>query len=244
MLRAISLSLAGLPHAPGGDPRADIIRASAIGFNRVHLDAARSEFRPRELDRSARRDLAALLRRAGLEFSGLDLWIPPAHFADPQRQDRAVSAVLDAIDMAAEVGALARSGGAVVSVRLPPALVPEVAAVLAERAHHRGVSLADHAPEAAGRTSGGLGVGIDPAALLIAGHDPAAFVAALKSSPASARISDARDGARTALGRGTLDLHACLAALDAAAFRGPLIADLRDVPSPEDAARAILAALA
>jgi hypothetical protein len=56
------------------------------------------------LDGAARRALKALLRRIELTPSGVDLWIPSGHFADPARSDRAVAAVSETVELAAELG--------------------------------------------------------------------------------------------------------------------------------------------
>ena len=50
----------------------------------VTLDARR-RLRPRD-PTVTRRDLASLLRRLELSYCGLDLWIPPEHFADAARR--------------------------------------------------------------------------------------------------------------------------------------------------------------
>ena len=80
MNRPLSLSLAGLTPREGVamEPRAAIEWAAGLGYRAVQLDGAAAGVRARDLDRSGRRDLAALLRRLQLGFSGLDLWIPPA----------------------------------------------------------------------------------------------------------------------------------------------------------------------
>src|SRR5690606_13026801 len=91
-LAPAALSIAGVrddPALKGAGPRAPIEAAAKAGFRAVALDASAAGLRPRDLDRSARRDLAALLRRLELAFAGLDLWIPPEHFASPEHADRA-----------------------------------------------------------------------------------------------------------------------------------------------------------
>lgn len=121
---ALSLGLAGLEL-----PKADLSRAGGaaerfqlaialairLGLRGLHLNAAEEGLRPRELSRSGRRDLAALLRRQGLAVSGADLWIPPDHFVRSELVDRAVGATQDAIEFVGEVSRLAppdRSVGA------------------------------------------------------------------------------------------------------------------------------------
>ncbi len=98
----------------GGDARDRIEAARRLGCRAVHLDAML--LKPRDLDRSARRDLAAYLRRAELAVTGWDLIIPAAHWADPARVDRAVAATLAAIDLADEIRRLWADAAGVVCI--------------------------------------------------------------------------------------------------------------------------------
>ncbi|MEM7756072.1 MAG: hypothetical protein AAF297_10600, partial [Planctomycetota bacterium] len=82
-----SVAVSALPALPAS--KAAIGAVSAMGARAIQLDATRAGLRPRDLERSARRDLAATMRREELAFSGVDLWIPPHHFVDPDRADRA-----------------------------------------------------------------------------------------------------------------------------------------------------------
>ena len=92
--------------APLGDrPRVALDRFAAMGFRHVQLSAMQPGLRPRDLDRSGRRDLGVRLGRLGMTAAGVDLWIPQTHFVDPYQVDRAVAAVLGAIELA---GALDR----------------------------------------------------------------------------------------------------------------------------------------
>src|SRR5262249_50109421 len=154
------------------------------------LDAAAPGLRPRELDRSGRRDLAALLRRLELAFSGLDLWIPPSHFLDGANQDRAVGAIIAALELAHELAGLVGGDGAVVCMALPGACPSPAAATLSEGAARIGAQLADFAWPAR-VPEGPIGIGIDPAAMLLAGADPAKEVSRLPAPPTAARASDA-----------------------------------------------------
>lgn len=134
------------------DPRRAFVRVREMGFAHVQLSAAQNGLRPRELDQSARRDLLATLRRRELSVSGIDAWIPPEHFLDTAHVDRAVGAVLDAIDLAGDLGRVP------VSLGLPGELVDAVCSVLVERADHRGVGLAEHGVPDVARQGVGVGV--------------------------------------------------------------------------------------
>lgn len=255
-----SLALAGLAPellglapavspAPGADQGPLVRRmldgARAAQFRAVQLSATTPGLRPRELDRSARRDLAATLRRADLTCSGLDVWIPPEHFVDPSHSDRAAASLLDAIDLAADLAALA-SGSVVstrpsalgrVSVLFPAELPGDLLAAIAERARLRSVRVADHAwpvRSVTGDPDEVIGIGLDPAAILLAGAaDPAAVASSAGARLVSARCSDVARGIaageRVAPGSGRLDVLSYIVSLVTAGYTGHLIVDLRGV---------------
>ncbi|MFI4898047.1 MAG: hypothetical protein ACIARR_09495, partial [Phycisphaerales bacterium JB059] len=151
----LSLSLAGLDPSPGspwsGGVRAAIAWVQSLGARRVRLDAAAPGVRARELDRSARRDLGGLLRRRELTFTGLDLWIPSAHFEETAHVDRAVDATLGAIRLAGDLARLGDGGGApVLRVPLGDAPAAGVVAALERAALEAGVGVADRGGGAPG----------------------------------------------------------------------------------------------
>lgn len=286
MLRRTDLSLAltglipgelGLgvpPRSPrdedgGRTVRSMIEWAGRSGFRAVQLDARVPGVRARDLDRSARRDLAATIRRADLTCSGLDLWIPPEHFADGAHADRAVAATLGAIELAADLASLSsgsivtaaapRSGShAVVSLTLPGDALPDVLSAVVEKAGDRQVRIADHAwPARAENTqwSDVIGIGLDPAAIMLAAEDPSSAASRLGSRVFSARLSDLSRGVpgaevvvgagvRVAPGsrRGRLDVLAYLVALTTAGYHRPVIADLRGVADQAEGVGQLLAA--
>jgi sugar phosphate isomerase/epimerase len=239
-----SLSLSGLDAGPGHPwsegPRAAIMWAASLGYGAVQLDGAAAGVRARELTRSARRDLAALLRRSQLAFSGLDLWIPPAHFLDAARMDYAASVVAQSLELAADLSRDA-DGRAVVSLAFPPEAAATLIDSLSKSADRCGAVIADHAWQvkaAAGGEGSLIRVGIDPAAVLMAGGDPAAEVSRLGAAPASARLSDVTLGGRVAPGArgGRLDVLAYEVALVTAKYNSPLVVDLRGVSEQAKAA--------
>lgn len=246
----LCLALAGLsrdPAAPwSGGPRAVIHWAASQGFRFVQLDGADRGVRARDLDRSARRDLAALLRRQELLLSGLDLWIPPEHYIDPARSDRALEAMLGAIELAADLaGLVAGSPSPVVSTAFPEGLDAAMKSEIAARAELAGVRIADHSlQETVGEADDGaspLAIGIDPAAHLLAGRDPAAAAARAGVRLASARLSDAGSVGRVAVGAAgsRLDVLAYLAALSAVNHQRPLVLDLRGIADQRAAVEAV-----
>lgn len=241
------------------DPRAAIEWAASLRYRAVQLDATRPGLRPRELDRSARRDLASLLRRRELSLSGLDLFIPPEHLTDPAQIDRAVAAIAGAAELAADVAALAPGSIACVSLVLPNDLAADTRDELGVQAARVGALLADfsvddrHRPtptdaptadlpdEHPALSSHAVGVGIDPAALILRGHDPIEAVARAGARLFAARLTDAAHSTRIAPGSAgsQLDRTAYAAALSVVGFRGPMVVDLRGVPQPGLAARAL-----
>jgi len=234
-----SLALSAFPAS--GSPRSDIAAAAEHGVRAAQLDAARPGFRPRGLDRSARRDLAASLRRAELEFSGLDLWIPPHHFTSPEHTDRAVAATISALELAAELAALC-PGSALVAVTLPPEADPGLRRDLDAAAALAGATLADHAwPPSEPVESRGLVPGIDAAAVILAGDDPVAAVG--RGGFKSARIADlsARGPCVPGDPAGRLDVAAFVLTSAVAGDARHLVIDPRGLSSPADAVPAALA---
>ena len=186
---------------------------------------------PVDLDRSARRDLAALLRRTQLRFTGLDLWIPSEHFVDSARVQRATEATMAAIDLAADLARLVESPrGGLVGIALPAAVPPALVQTLCAYAESRGVDLADHTVRDT-RPDARLGVGLDPAGLLLAGQDPVALAARWGTAVQCARLSDASAVGRVAVaGAGSrLDVRAYRATLDVLGYSRNVVVDVRGV---------------
>lgn len=243
----LSVSLAGLSADPGfpwsSGAREAIEWAASAGFRAVQLDAAARGIRARELDRTGRRDLGALLRRRSLTLSGLDLWIPPEHFLDPARADRALAAALEAVDLAADIANLSGGGAPVLCVSLPPGLSAPPADALRERAESSAVTIADFSWPRSERPEPAFSAGIDPAQHLLAGRDPVQVASSIPVAIGAARLSDATSVSRVVPGaRGArLDEQAYCAALSARGYSGPLVLDLRGLPEQDRAARQVLA---
>ncbi len=220
--------------AHGDDIRAALDRLSAAGFRFVQLSATQAGLRPRELDQSARRDLLATLRRRELTLAGLDVWIPPAHFSDPLHCDRAVAAVNLAIELAADLGRCPisfslpnREGGAA-----PESPLPAVIQSIAAHAQRFGVELADHAFPV-NQNESGVGLGIDPAAWLSHGADPASV--ANLGNILSARLCDLlTSGMRGPIGGrdGRLDTLAYKVALSIGGYARSVVLDARQWIDP------------
>jgi len=244
--KPMALSLVGL--GPERSPRVWIEWAADEGFRAVTLDASAPGARARELDRSARRGLAALLRRRELGFVGVDLWIPPKHFLSHETVDRAVSATVGAIELAGELASMMGVDKPIVSVVFPPEAAAGTVEPMAESAATHGVWIADHlwpmravdpAAGAAGAGAGGeaWGVGLDAASLLLAGDDPVAEMIGMGDRLRCVRVSDADSAGRVAIGEGGLDVDAIRAGAMAAPGDPPIVLDVRGIASPKRGAR-------
>lgn len=251
----MGLSLSGLVGRPDplgpSDPRSLIARAGLLGAVGVSLDATAEGLRPRELDRSARRDLASHIRRHELSLTGIDAFIPPSHLTDAATVDRAVAAIRAAIGLASDIATLAQSpGGRLVCLALPKDAPPDVLSALAGEAERHGVVVADHSwpPRGADEPgamigAGVIGVGIDPSAVVFAGQDPCDAPVILGKAAAAARVSDLAAVGRVmpGSGYGRLDLERYRATLAVCGFRGTLVVDVRGLDEPWNAAGALLA---
>lgn len=221
----LSLSLVEVPLDVPPRGVASWVREQGVRF--VQLNGAAAGFRARELDQSARRDLAGTLSRAEVRLSGIDLWIPPEHFQQAVHADRAVGAVTATAEMLGELKRLRAAVEApVVSVMLPEQTAEGVAAALSAAGDANGVMVVDHAPAAGEATAWGA----DPASMLMAGRDPAAEVSRRGVRVLAARLSDANAMGRCAVGAGRLDVLEYAVALTTAGVRGPVVVDVRGLP--------------
>lgn len=241
----ISISAAGFSMPPGSPARATIDSIAALGVRGITLDATAPGLRPRELSRSGRRDIASVLRRNELELAGLDLWIPPEHFADPATTQRAIDAATLALEMSTELASLVGSRSRpVVSLVLPPELDSTARASLDAIAQQCGSTLADHAIMNEDTTRPpGIGVGIDPVYYLTDGQSPAKAITRAGDHLASARLCDTNAMGRCAVG-------STGSKLDTTAYAGALIVsglpwvtlDLRGLSDPMTASSRAIAA--
>ena len=220
----------------GTDPRECIALAASLGYRAVQVSATQPGMRPRELDAGDRRGLRAALSRIGVACGGVDLWIPARHFTDPAHIDRAMSALDGACGLAADLGRAA------VCVSLPAEMPAESWQAVASCADRHGVRIADFAVRAGAEASRAdvphelVGCGIDPAALIAAGIEPAMHAASLGRGVAAARVVDLlSSGMRGPPGEPSgarLDLAAFAAALALGGASPPCCADARQWVDP------------
>jgi hypothetical protein len=229
----------------GANPRASIELACSMGYRAVQLSATQPGMRPRELDAGDRRGLRGMLSRLGAACGGVDLWIPPSHFADAAHVDRAMSALDGACGLAADLGRC------VVCASFPMELGAEVWQAIAAAADRHGVRIADFAVRSGDAASRAdvppelVGTGVDPAALIAAGIEPAMHAASLGRRVAAARIVDLlASGMRAPPGEPSgfrLDLAAFAAALALGGAAPPCCADARQWADPRAGLAATLA---
>jgi len=216
----------------GDEMRSAMDCIAGLGFRFVQLSATHPGLRPRDLDQSARRDLLATLRRRELTISGVDVWIPPRHFLEAEHADRAVAAIHQAIELAADLGRCP------VSFTLPHSMNDDHAGALkllaeavSAQADRFGVRLADHGVRLVQREGTLIEVGIDPAAWIGQGDDPVKAVLANSTRLASARLCDLlTSGLRGPIGdpqERQLDVQGYKVALSVAGYTQPLIVDTR-----------------
>ncbi|MEM7229522.1 MAG: hypothetical protein AAF432_11995 [Planctomycetota bacterium] len=218
-------TVAALP----GPWRSTLARLTAMGVRSVQLSATQAGFRPRELDRSGRRDLLTTLRRAELSVAGLDAWIPADHFIDATHSDRAVDALRSIVELAADLGRVP------VSMTLPSPTddddaVAEIAATIAAHAERHGVGVIDHMWPKAAR--GGIAWGLETAAALSHDSDPTAML--LRDAPASVRLADLdQTGMRGPIGTsGRLDVLAFRVSLSMSTSVKHIVMDTRQWIQP------------
>jgi hypothetical protein len=240
----IAIALAGLPATGShGHPWSSTPDAAAwVRDQRVRgltLDAGRPDCRARELGRSARRDLGAMLRRTEVEMAGIDLFIPPEHYTDPAKCERAFETVQQTAMLAVELSRLV--GGRsrpVVSITLPKSLPEHERNGLTAVFEKYGAIGADHTPGAPAPSTW-LGTGIDPAACFLASAEPARL--ATEPGVVALRLTDLNATGRCAVNAegGRLDLVAYTGATLTSDLRW-ITADTRGVGDP---ARAVKAAV-
>lgn len=230
----IAVALVGLPARSG--PWSSTPDAAAwvrdLRVRGITLDAGRPDCRARELGRSARRDLGAMLRRTELEVSGIDLFIPPEHFTDSARCERAFETVQQtamlAVELARLVGGRSRP---VVALTLPSSMPDHDRNTLGAIFEKYGAVGADHTPGAPAHSTW-LGTGIDPAAQFLAGADP--VKATTEPGVTALRLTNLNATGRCAVNAegGRLDLLAYTAATLTGDLRW-ITADTRGLAEPQ-----------
>ncbi|MCA9303935.1 MAG: hypothetical protein KC996_07435 [Phycisphaerales bacterium] len=231
----IAVSTAGVS-VPGGSvtPRSLLDWVAQQRVRGVVIDGAAPGFRARELGRSARRDLAASLRRRELEFAGLDLWIPADHFSDPQQCQRASDAVVSGAELAGELSDLVGGSSVpILSIMTPASVDPALLVLMGGQASKFGVTIADHRAHDPDTSPAGVQIGVDPASVLFAGGDPVHAVHNAGKQLTAVRLDDVNAMGRCPVDAegGRLDVTAYKAAIVLGSLRW-ITVDLRQLPEP------------
>ena len=218
----------------GQDFRQICQRLHDDGWRAVQLSAAMPGVRPQDLGESARRDVAATLRRLELIPTGLDLWIPREHYLQSETIDRVIGAITAACGLARDLGI------GTLSLQLPEeaSLETSVMETILSASSSAGVVLANHQldripPEV-------TAAGLDPAACLAVNEDPVEVAIRLGASLVAPRLSDLlATGMRGPIGLagGRLDVAAYRAAVATVAASRPVVLDVRQLESPWEAIR-------
>lgn len=236
--------------------------ASELGFSVVELPTVEGDLAPEHLSRTGRRHLQRVLEACGLSCAALRADIPHTRLTDASTVGEGLERTARILELAADLGVkvVTASVGALTHPETgePAPLALEALAQLAASADACGTIYAIRpSQDAAGRLQSllkqidcpSLQLCVDPAALVMAGHNPAAVVEKLHDSIALAHARDAtvgrlgQSGHETLLGEGEVDLIGFWAMLSAAGYAGPHIARRTDSATPHadlELARALL----
>ena len=243
---SLAPTLAPIVRASSNKVATALTNLANLGFHSVQLDATIDGIRPRQLSTRARKDLLALMNRHAITPAGIDAFVPRDHLTDPAQQDRAVSAIHQAITLAADLGRIP------VSLALHPTETPsDILCSILQTADATSVPLALHAEDLLPDLTSllttqnlpFLGLALDPAAAIAYNHSPLDILNQHAKLIKIVRLSDA---AHRQQGPTRLPISAPDSSLDLTTFRisadllphrlGPIVLDLRQLPNPLQAA--------
>lgn len=234
----LSVNITPLIPAGGAAIKRTIDQIANRDIHCIHLSAATKGLRPRELDKSARRDLLATLTRKSIMLSSIDLLIPNEHWNDNKQVDRALSSTISAIHLAADLGRVP------LSINLPIDLITnEIKHELITAADGHSTPLAIHIADQSESLHPWLknldhpmiGASIDPAIQLQIKNDPVNILSNFANHLFLARLDDlAISGQRCNIGSGRLDLLAYKIALGTLEKLKAIVLELRELPDPTE----------
>lgn len=223
-------------------PKQAFRKASEMRFRTIEFGVGAGELSPKNLTGSGRRHVSRFVEGLGLGIASLVADFPGVRLTDPRSVDGRVTRTLDIIELAVDlhVGVVTTSLGALAhpDTGEPAPLAVQALRALGEHADARGVLLAVRpSSDDAERTAILLAevacpavvVGLDPAAQVMAGHNPLALIEFAAGRIPLMHVRDgvvgspACSGHETRLGDGDVDMIGVLAALQGADFRGPYI---------------------
>jgi L-ribulose-5-phosphate 3-epimerase len=222
--------------------RRALAEAARLGIAGVQLDAV-GDLAPQKLGETARRDLQRLLRSHNLELTALGCPLRRG-LGVAEDQEPRIEHVKRVMSLAFDLGprvVIVQAG------RVPPAedltrtaLVTEALTALGRHGDRVGTTLALETGLESGAAlrdflarfdTGGLGVNLDPANLLLHGFDPYASASDLRRRVVHAHARDARASgasrlaAEVPLGHGDIDWLQFLGVLEEIEYRGWLVVE-------------------
>jgi len=230
--------------------------AAELGVEAVEIDA-RGELAPQELSRTGLRQLRKMLEDFRLRVSAVSFRTRRGYDTTDDLEPR-IAATKAAMEFACALGAtvVVNHVGRVPSDRESPAwpLLVEVLAELGRHGQRVGALLAAETGTESGEDlarllaelpEASIGVDLNPANLLIGGFSPMEAVAALGPAILHVHATDAvcelaaGHGTQVAVGQGTADFAALLAALDEHDYRGYFTVTHRSADPAGEFAQAI-----
>ncbi|MEY3143170.1 MAG: hypothetical protein RLY21_1663 [Planctomycetota bacterium] len=203
---------------------------SELGLRGAQLSATDPATRPRDLGASARRDLRATLARHELACSGLDFFIPTAHYTDPTHVSRAFDALLGAIGLAADLGC------APVTAAIPSDVSADFRAAVGAEASRLGVAVLIPAGATPVDIESPFAATVDCATVLGESGRPEEVIARLGPRLGGVRLVDLlRSGLRGPIlepGESRLDALAVRMAIEISGFAGLPVLDARQWQEP------------
>jgi len=216
--------------------------AAGLGFRAVEMTTVSGDLAPSSLSASGRRHVRRLVEHHGLTLAALAADLPGLRLHDARTVDERVARTCQVVDLAVDLRVPVVSTS--VSVLTNPAngapmeMVLEALRRIGEHADARGVTFALRPTSEGGARlrrvlddlrCSAIRVGLDPAAMVMAGINPVADFEQLAEQISLVHLRDGtagteiRGGHETRLGEGDVDLVGVLALLRTVEFQGPHI---------------------
>lgn len=233
------------------DAKSALRQAAQMEFRAIELPAAQGETTPQTLSPSGRRHLQRLVADLGLNISALSADFAGLRLSDSRSIDERVERTCAILDLAADmsvpvvtagVGALTHpetgepSDAAVSALRRIGEFADSRDRVFAIRPSYDSVERLAVVLNAIGCPM--IRIGLDPAAMLMAGVNPMGTAQKLGPQVSLIHMRDAvpghpdRPGQETRLGEGEVDIRGLLKSLEEWEYRGPLIVRRTDSANP------------
>lgn len=233
------------------DAKSALRQAAGMEFQTVEVPAAEGETTPQSLSPSGRRHLQRLVADLGLNMSALSADFPGFRLSDPRSIDERVERTCAILDLAADMSVPVVTAG-VGALTHPQTGEPSEAAISALRRIGEFADARDRvfairpshdSVERLAAVLASVGcpwirIGLDPAAMLMAGVNPLATMQRLGPQVSLIHMRDGvpgnpdHPGQETRLGEGEVDVRGLLASLQEWEYQGPLILRRTDASNP------------